>query len=313
MIIKKWNSTTTSWEEQYPKTLETMIYDSNNVATPIFDNGKIKQQYLPDSVFSGMTFVGTIVDVDSGNAGFELKHLISGTPVQGYTISSNLDSFTTKTYPNGYDDIGQRYIGHYWIVGGSGSVRFLDSLTGTEEADWATATFDDGLIPASDSGQDNVLEVESGDWLIITGWDNVNNTFKVNVVNNTYDTATTARKGIVELATNAEAQTGTSTNLVPNVYQIKAYYAPISHTHGDNNITVLEAYSSIGSSANESLGDVINAIDNVFATQATSISTNATNIATNASDISTLEARKEVFVQVDAPTANQDNDIWFDI
>ena len=39
MIIKKWNTANGgSWEEQYPKTLETMIYDSNATTTPIFDS-----------------------------------------------------------------------------------------------------------------------------------------------------------------------------------------------------------------------------------------------------------------------------------
>lgn len=312
MIIKKWNSTTTAWEEQHPKTLESMIYSSENTETNIFDSGKLKQQYLPDSVFGGMTFVGTVSDVDSGNVGFELKNLIAGTPVQGYTISSNLDAFTGKTWPDDYDDIGQRYIGHYWIVG-NGGIKFIDSALSTEQADWATATFDDGIAPIQDGDDFGVLELEAGDWVIITGWDNTNNTFKINIVNNTYDTATTVRKGLVELATGAEVDTGTSTTLVPTVAQLKAKYALKSHTHADNQIVIADAYTNIGSSADDTLNDVLNDIDNTFSVQAASILTNADDIAVAQSDISTLTSRKTLFVETDAPTANQNNDIWFDI
>lgn len=35
MIIKKWSTAASQWEEQYPKTVHTMLYDANSTTTPI--------------------------------------------------------------------------------------------------------------------------------------------------------------------------------------------------------------------------------------------------------------------------------------
>jgi hypothetical protein len=304
MIIKKWNSTNSTWEEQYPKTLETMIYDSNANNTPIFSNRKLKQEYLPDSVFGGMTFVGNISIGGSPTSPLELRKLITGTATTGFTISSTLDGFTGKTYPNDYDDIGQRYIGHYWIV--SQNLGIFDANLSTEETDWATAAFDDGVAPTTSGVYDNFLSLEAGDWVIITGWDNTNNTFKVNVVSNTMSDATTSTKGVVELATDAEVTTGTSTNLIPSVKQLKDNYALVNHSHTEDEIDASKTWTYLNNGVGDSLTDVFDLIDADLSAKATSISTNAT-------DIGNLENRKELFVQTDAPTANQANDIWFDI
>lgn len=300
MIIKKWNSTTTSWEEQYPKTLETMIYDSNNVATPIFDGGKLKQQYLPDSVFGGMTFVGTVGY--NSNALDTLEKLIQGGSTN-WTISSSLDAFTGLSYANGdYDGIGQRYVGYYWVVQNNVTLGVSDSAGGA--ADFADEATDDGIDQAGNPPF--TISVEHGDWIIITGWDDTNSKFLVSVINNTYTSATTSQKGVVELATDSEVTTGTSTNLIPSVKQLKDNYAAIIHQHDETNIDMVNAYTNFGTIVGDTLEQVFLSLDSTIGSQATSISTNA-------SDIDNLEARKEVFVQTSEPTANQNNDIWFDI
>ena len=304
MIIKKWSSAASQWEEQYPKTLETMIYDSNANNTPIFSNRKLKQEYLPDSVFGGMTFVGNLSISGSPTSPLELKSLITGSVTSGFAISSNLDTFTGKVYPNDYDDIGQRYIGHYWIL--SQSISIFDANLSTEQADWATAAFDDGVAPATSGIYDNNLFLEAGDWVIITGWDNVNNTFKINVVSNTMSDATTSAKGVVELATDAEVTTGTSTNLIPSVKQLKDNYALINNIHDDGDIEATKTWTYLQNGVGDTLTQLVDLIDSDLSAKATSIGNNATAI-TN------LQNRKEVFVQVSAPTANQANDIWFDI
>jgi len=233
--------------------------------------------------------------------------LITGTITSGFSISSNLDTFTGKTYPTDYASIGQRYIGHYWIV--SQNLEISDDTTGTEAADWATATFDDGVAPANPSGLfPNALSLEAGDWVIITGWDNSTSTFKINVVSNTMSEATTTQKGVVELATDAEVTTGTSTNLIPSVKQLKDNYAVKNHIHDEDGIEVSKTWTYLNNGIGDTLGQVIDLIDADLSAKATSISTNAT-------DIGNLEARKELFVSTstNVPTANQANDIWFEI
>lgn len=306
MIIKKWNSTNTTWEEQYPKTLHTMLYDANATTTTLFDaSNKLKVNYLPDAVFGGMTLVGTLSISGGTSSPLQLKTLITGTTTAGYSVSSTLDAYTTLTYPNGYDDIGKRYIGHYWVV--TQSLSVFDETTNSEAADWQTAAFDDGVAPYLAGGlyADN-LPLEAGDWVIITGWDNTNNTFLFNIISNTMSDATTATKGVVELATDAEVTTGTSTNLIPSVKQLKDNYAVKTHTHEEDEIDASKTWTYLNNGVGDSLTQVIDLIDADLSAKATSISTNATNI-TN------LAARKILFVEEDAPTANQNNDIWFDI
>jgi hypothetical protein len=308
MIIKKWSSVASQWEEQYPKTIHTMLYDANATTTKIFnDNNKIKEAYLPDSIYGGMTLVGAISTTSTPPAPLELQKLIDGVMTSSYA-ATQLDTFTSKVYVNGdYADIGQRYIGHYWVISSSlGGLSIQDS-TLTDEAEWGAAIYDDGQIPTTNpSGPTNVLGLENGDWLVITGWDNANSRWKFSIINNSYQAATTSNKGVVELATDGEVTTGTSTNLIPSVKQLKDNYAIINHTHDEGDIQLVTTYANIGTGLGDDLGDALSGIDGLFASQATSISTNAT-------DISNLEARKEVFVQVSAPTANQANDIWFDI
>jgi len=338
MIIKKWNTANGgSWQEQYPKTLETMIYDSNNTSTSLFLNGKLKQAYLPDVVFGGMTVVGTIAVIGSPSSPVALHNLINGS-LSGYGIST-LDAFTGRNYDNNdYDDDGARYIGHYWIVSTSG-ISLYDNST-TDEMVWSVA-FDDGVSPVTSGNYQNYLALEAGDWVVITGWDNTNKRWKVSVVNNTYGNATTSSKGVVELATATEVGDGTSTTLVASVKDIKDTYSLLTHTHDDTVIDMSQAYSNIGSVSTDHLDDVLTDIDGILGTNTSNISTNATNISTNtsnistntsnistntsnistntsnistnASDITTLEGRKEVFVQTSAntPTANQANDLWF--
>lgn len=294
MIIKKWNSTTTQWDEQYPKTTLGQLYDDDTTTT-FLNAGKIRDTYLPNSIFSGMKNVGTI----SGNT--YLYELISG----GLNVSTALNDITGKTgAANEYDGEWEKYIGHYWIA------TATLTITSDQGGQTGLAYFDDGL---EEDTNNNTIQVEKGDWILISGYVVADDAFKFNIVNNTYANASTTQKGVVELATDAEVTTGTATNLIPSVKQLKDSYALKSHTHTDSQVTVGEAYTNIGSSALDPLTDVLNAIDGVFSTQATSIATNTTNIATNASDISTLEARTTVFVDTNQPTANQNNDIWFDI
>lgn len=336
MIIKKWNTANGgSWEEQYPKTLETMIYDSNATTTPIFDNGKLKQAYLPDSVFGGMVFVGTAAVTGTPSSPLPLDDFIDGTTAGGFTVTK-LDTFTGKSYTNGdYAGIGQRYIGHYWVISTSG-ISVFDNST-SDEVEWNSAVFDDGVAPATSGSYQNLISLEPGDWLIISGWDNANSRFKLSVISNGYQSASTSNKGIVELATTSEVTTGTSTTLIASVKEIKDNYAAKVHQHDETDIDLVNAYSNIGTSVGDTLetlllaldsdvGDIATNTTNIstntsniatntsnISTNASNISTNTSNISTNTTDIGTLEGRKEVFVQASAPTANQANDIWFDI
>jgi hypothetical protein len=198
MIIKKWSGT--AWVAQSPKVNYADIVTDVTAGSPvsIFPNGKLNPTYLPDSIFSGLTFVGTVA-LGSPTSPFELKRFVTGTPTSGYIVSSNLDTFTGLDYSaDEYAGIGQRYIGHYWVM--AGNVGIFDSASSTPESDWDTAVFDEGVAPALAGGlyADNI-NLETGDWVLITGWDNSTKTFLFRIINNSLKEATHEETGTIKL------------------------------------------------------------------------------------------------------------------
>ena len=59
MIIKRWNSGTSSWDEQYPKTKAQLIRNDGDTDWIFDSNDKIKINYLPDAVFDSLLFYDT--------------------------------------------------------------------------------------------------------------------------------------------------------------------------------------------------------------------------------------------------------------
>lgn len=172
MIIKRWDGA--AFEELYPKTLASKIYEGSNT---IFDiNNKIKPAYLPDVVFDSLKFYAA-VSSDS-----LLRNL-----------ANNAISITT----------GRSVIGLYWVA--STEV----DLTANSTALVATATsvyYITRLTPGD--GTEDLLDgtqtLEAGDWFIITDISGTGTnvdpylvTFAA--VNNTYELATTTVPGIVKI------------------------------------------------------------------------------------------------------------------
>lgn len=185
---------------------------ANGVAS-LDGDSKVPIAQLPDQVFSGLTFVGTITTSSTPPAGLDVAHLIDGGANAAYSFTT-LDSFTSKSYTSGdYAGIGDRYIGHYWVSNSSlGAVTLIDNSS-TDEAEWGSAVFDDGVAPSGTSPSANALVLESGDWIIITGWDEANDRFKISIVNNTTNSASANTQGIVQLSS-INTLTGASGNNV---------------------------------------------------------------------------------------------------
>jgi hypothetical protein len=284
MIIKRWNGS--AFVEQYPKTTLGSIYD-DDTTTSFLNGGKIRDTYLPNSVFSGMKNVGTI------SGAIYLYDLIAGAA----NVSTSLDDITSlNSGQDDYDAVWDKYLGHYWIA--TAASTLAEGQAGQE----GLGFFDDGI----EKDGNDYLYIEKGDWVLISGYDAANNAFKFNIINNTYANASQTQKGVVELATDAEVDTGTSTTLVPSIKQLKDKYALKSHLHTDSQVNVASALSNIGSGVDDPLSDVLGSINTILGTQ-------ATNISTNASDIDTLEGRIQVFSQDGTPTTTQTGAIWFDI
>jgi hypothetical protein len=208
MIIKKWNGN--AWVAESPKVNYTDIVADVTAGSPvsIFSSGKLKEDYLPISVFGGMKFVGTITATGSPTPG-SLAMFVAGSTTSGsggneITVSGgNIDFLSNVnygvTYANITQDIGLRFIGHYWVV--TNSLSLMDGTSSSiPEADWGEAVFDDGVVPTSAGGQyANNIGLEAGDWLIITGYAHATGTFKFSVINNTYSVASYNQFGVVKI------------------------------------------------------------------------------------------------------------------
>jgi hypothetical protein len=244
---------------------QNQIGASNGLAT--LSGGKLTASQVPDYIFNGLKFIGSISYSTQPSVPLDLKTLIQGTITTNYTITAQLDSFL----PSGtfdFQDIGNQYIGYYW------SVNFPLNITddaNAGEADWAVATYDDGVSPQTvnigGTNYANTLSLEPGDFVIITDFDNnpLGGRFKISVINNTYGNASTAQFGVVKLtgATNVSQLTNGAIEVITEDFlfdNIKTgdvtgianpanFIASVSHNHDGRYYTETEINNWIGGSS----------------------------------------------------------------
>lgn len=204
MIIKKY--TGGAWVAQSPKVTYTDIVHTVTPETgdpvSIFDSGKLRESYLPNSVFGGMKFVGTVVD--NGDYG-RLSDVITGSPAAStITVSDYLDNlsgydYNTQQGLDSYEAEYHKWIGHYWVIAGSADVIVEGQQNSDGSGYYGNAAYDEGVSISSNGSP----KLERGDWLIITGWDSTLNTnnggFVFSIINNTYDTAANNVQGVIAI------------------------------------------------------------------------------------------------------------------
>jgi hypothetical protein len=244
------------FEEMWPKTVANKLFNNSGTDSLFDSNQQLKSIYLPSYVLGSMKLVGSLSIPGSPSSPLDLKTLITGTVTSGYAVSTNLDTFTGVTHgvssPGGYrpgnePQKGANYIGHYWVC--SVGMGLMDSVSSSGAADWAAAIFDDGVTTTT-SAFNNVLSLEAGDWLVITGFNSTNETFIFSVINNTYSAASTLSDGVARLSssnnvgaynvsTNAGGLTNGGTKVITedNLFDMMGTGATNiaygSHTHGN--------------------------------------------------------------------------------
>ena len=184
MIIKKWNTSTTAWEEQYPKTTIDKIYQSNGTDT-FLSSGKLRVSYLPDLIFGGLNFEGALTSTNA-DTDTEMAALLDA--VYQARGSVNLEGM----------------VGSYWIANASidqniSMQSFQAGSTGRYYATTSNQYMEEGQEDSLDE-----ITLESGDWLVIQGVSGSGTQadpflIDFSVVNNTYKIADGSKAGIIKV------------------------------------------------------------------------------------------------------------------
>lgn len=152
-------------------------------------NDKISSLWLPSYITGGMRYTSAI--------SFNSTHTFS-------------DFWGKAGLQTLLDSEGQNLAGRYFIAGTSLQDFQLDSFT----VQYSGATFDvdyDTTSIATEDISGTTLKLEAGDWLVFSKVEILEPTetspagtvrLKLEIVNNTYQDATTTAKGIVQLASN---------------------------------------------------------------------------------------------------------------
>jgi hypothetical protein len=231
MIIKRWNGS--AFVEEYPKTTTQMIVASADGETNIFDAGdKIKSQYLPNIVFDSLEFVGT---VSSNTSLFAMIDAVNDATVASGGV---LTPFTTE----GNADSWRNIVGCYWVATATVTISFSATAA---QLDTSGVWIKTRSAP-NDEGTNGTTTttLEAGDWIVITNYKEGNGSNSSNaydivaaVVNNTYEDATTALKGITRLsdATTYSSLTGNDvvTEGILKAVIDQASFAASGHAHGN--------------------------------------------------------------------------------
>jgi hypothetical protein len=233
MIIKRWDGS--AFVEEYPKTIATRVFDSNNTET-IFDaNNKVKPKFLPNIVFDGLRFVSTI-----GTA----------TPTTAYNLLLNnvgSGDFIQDIYEATNAPTPRSPVGLYWVVSNTqkmkaSSITPVQRSLGGGVSNFFYTYFFRTTEPDVDSNNDFTLE--AGDWYVITavsGGDGSTSAlaiqYEIQIVNNTYENATDSLDGIVRLSSRNTYAGLTGNNVVTEAVLKtvidQASFAASGHVHGN--------------------------------------------------------------------------------
>ena len=194
--IKRYNGS--AWDALYPKTTAENIISGTLSAARI-------PSLAASKITSGTFDAARIPNLDASKitTGTISVSRLPASVIGGMKFAGSIDlnGLTGKTV----DDLGTAGLsapGDYLIVSADGEFKQGSTITATVTA------------PGDEGDSTFPISLEAGDWIVLTDSDGGNNTYDIAIINNTHKDATTTAKGIVELATNAETQAGSSSTKV---------------------------------------------------------------------------------------------------
>jgi hypothetical protein len=189
ITIKRNNAGT--YDNLYPKTTPEQVIG-------LLSDGKIAYSYLPSYVVGGMKFYAAV----SLSAGTE------GTPIELSTLWSSLVNHANQA-------TAEQQFGAYIIVTATGWIKNSTSTTGSV-AGYSFFT-PDGTQLGEEEDDSSPFQLEKGDWIVLRGrYSPAANTYVYTfaIINNTYQDATTAGKGIVTLSSQTTYASLSGNNVV---------------------------------------------------------------------------------------------------
>ena len=269
MIIKRWNSGTSSWDEQYPKTKAQLIRNDGDTDWIFDSNDKIKVNYLPDAVFDSLLFYDT------------WSLATSSATARADKIIAAIDFAIAQK---------RSAVGLYFVSTSNQTIGALSNQANTAANKTVTMDFaptDAGSVMTS--GQ-NSGALEAGDWFVINDYSVVGSVYNVRlaVINNVYNDATTTLDGIVRLSSRSIyadlAGNNVITEGVLKTVIDNASFAASGHVHGnitkDGKITTNTAAASGQHLVITSSADVVQQSAITFGSTTTTFLTNAGTWAT---------------------------------
>jgi hypothetical protein len=185
--IKRYNGSTTTWENQFPITKAQNILKEDGTAS-IFDaNDRVRIEHLPSAVFDSLYFFVTVGE-------------------EGSSLGTNLDVNQFFVNAINHAAVNNRSVkGYYFIAAYKSRLERYNNPSQVQSGEWIHQTFFQPDEERPFNGSIPYIILEPGDWFIITnvsGDGTQFNPYMVTfaVVNNTYELAATNAPGIVTLS-----------------------------------------------------------------------------------------------------------------
>lgn len=218
ITIKRYNGTTDGWQELYPKTLGTNVFDSTGSTALINSDGKIDNIFIPDWVSSGSVYADTIVGTSS--SGHYVYTLSSSTFISALLSSGNNSAMKSKFH--------NRFNGAYFVIANGTTILTVpraSTLGFTYLDDGQTRTisgvyfFPQGGVTPNNTVEDaetRTVTLESGDMLLIedAGYTGTERYINLYVINNVYNHADSSEYGIVKLASWNNGLSGADSDVI---------------------------------------------------------------------------------------------------
>ena len=228
MIIKRWNGS--AFVKEFPETKAQLIRNNTDTGYIFDGSDKIYPTYLPDSVFDGLKFYAAV----SGAVGSLATRLV--------LASALLDAKEDALTANG--GVPRSITGYYFVISTAGTITGLTAIEETVSSPGTYVTLQfrpqDGGANSTANTSSGALEV--GDWFVIesiTGAGTLASpyVFTAAVINNTYESATTAIDGIVRLSSRTTYASLSGNNVVTEgvlkTVVDEASFAASGHLHGN--------------------------------------------------------------------------------